>query len=174
MENRGILLRKPKFSDVSGLLKVKNNQEASFLLGGTPPIYTEESIKQWINYHNSCLEEELFVIIDKSEEIVIGHVGFYKIDKTVKSAEFAILIGNVDYIGKGIGKQVTSMMINFAFIELSLNRVSLSLLNENIPALNLYKKIGFKQEGYLKQSVWKNGRYYDNILMSILKQDYEL
>jgi len=173
MENNQFLLRKPIKSDVADLLAVKNNKNTAKLLGGDTPDYSSMDIINWIDYHNNCKDEELFIIYDKYNDIVIGHIGLYKIDNKVKSAEFAILIGNDAYIGKGVGSQVTALMLEFGFNKLLLNRISLSLLHENIPAYKLYKKIGFVKEGCLRESVWKNERYFDNVLMAILKKDYE-
>lgn len=173
MEINNFILRKPLHSDLDDLFLVKNNKKTSKLLGGNTPEYSHQDIINWIDYHNSLDNEELFVIFDKVKCKVIGHVGLYKIDKLKKCAEFAILIGNDDYIGKGVGKQITRIIIDYGFKELNLDRISLSLLDANIPAFILYKKLGFIEEGRQKEAIWKNNRYYDNILMAILRRNYE-
>ena len=63
--------------------------------------------------------------------------------------------------------------MKYGFNELGLNRIYLSFIKENLPAFNLYKKTGFKEEGCLRQAIYKNGVYYDSVLMSILKFEYE-
>jgi len=173
LENKRILLRKPNLNDVNDLYKIKNNKKTSKLLGGQTRDYTKVDIENWIQYHNHREDEEIFVIHEKINNIIIGHGGFYKIDYINKSAEYAILIGNNNFLGKGIGSHVTALLLKYGFEQLALNRISLSLLNENIAAYNLYSKIGFKREGCLKKSIWKNNKYYDEIIMAILKCEYE-
>lgn len=174
MENELFLLRKPsKETDIADLLEVKNNKETAKYLVGNTPIYSENDISKWIEYHNNCENEELFIIQDKQNNKVIGHIGLYNINLQVKSAGYAILIGNNEYLGKGVGRQVTKLILNYGFIKLNLNRIDLSLISENLPAHNLYKKMGFVGEGCLRQAIFKNNIYYDLILMSILKSEYE-
>ena len=174
MESEEFLLRKPNIDkDVSDLYKVKNNKETAKYLGGNTPKYTEHDIVNWIAYHNNCENEELFIIEDKVRKKVIGHIGLYNIDLRLKSAEYAILIGNNEYIGRGVGRKVTGLILQYAFKELKLNRIYLSLISENLSAYNLYLKMGFKKEGCLRQSILKKENYYDSILMALLKKEYD-
>jgi len=174
MENELFLLRKPnKEIDINDLLQIKNNKDTAKYLGGNTPTYTEEDINNWVDFHNNCDDEDLFIIQDKQNKKVIGHIGLYNINLKVRSAEYAILIGNNEYLGKGVGRQVTDLILNYGFNKLKLNRIYLSLISENLPAYNLYLKMGFKKEGCLRQAIFKNDVYYDSILMSILNFEYE-
>ena len=174
MENERFLLRIPdKKTDVLDLWKIKNNKETSKYLGGNTHVYSKADINNWIEFHNNCENESLFIIQDKQNNKVIGHIGLYNIDLNIRSAEYAILIGNNEYIGKGVGKQVTNLILEYGFNKLNLNRIYLSFIKENIAAFNLYKKMGFKNEGCQRQAIFKNGVYYDSVLMSILKFEYD-
>lgn len=174
MENELFLLRMPnKKTDISNLFDVKNNKETSKYLGGNTPTYSRKDICNWIDFHNNCENENLFVIQDRNNNKVIGHIGLYNIDLEVKSAEYAILIGNNEYLGKGVGRQVTDLILDYGFNKLGLNRIYLSFISKNLPAYNLYVKIGFKKEGCLRQAILKNGVYNDLILMAILKSEYD-
>lgn len=81
------------------------------------------------------------------------------------------MLGSKSHWGKGIGRAVTKCVIEWAFSELNLNRMSLSVLSNNTRAVNLYKSLGFKEEGRLREAQFKNGRYVDVILMSILASE---
>lgn len=168
-----ISLRKPEYRDIADLLLVKNNNNAKYLLGGNRDNdYTSEDIKNWIDFHNNRSDEILYVIYECINQCVIGHVALYNIDNIVKKAEFGILIGNEMAMGKGYGSLCLKYMLSLAFNELNLNRIELNLLSENIPAFKLYEKYGFKTEGLLRSAQYKNNRYYDIMLMSILKNEY--
>jgi RimJ/RimL family protein N-acetyltransferase len=100
---------------------------------------------------------------------VIGHVGLYNIDFRVRKAEFAILIAGEDNQGKGYGSLCTKFMIDYAFDELNIRKINLSLLSENKRAVSMYNKIGFLQEGILRNDQYKNGKYHDVILMALAR-----
>ena len=111
----------------------------------------------------------IFLIETLKNEKVIGHVGLYNIDFRVRKAEFAILIAGDENQGKGYGTLCTEFMIQYAFSELNTRKITLSLLSDNVRALNLYKKLGFEQEGRLKEEQYGNGKFNDLILMALFR-----
>lgn len=167
--NEFIILRKPDFSDIDELYILKNDEYSNSQLGGFNNGYSKEDIRNWIHFHNSQTNEIVFVIQEVEHGKLIGHVGLYKIDYRIRKAEFAILIADENYRGKGFGNFCTTYILDYGFNQLNLNRIELTLLSENIQALGLYKKNGFVQEGLLKQVQYKNGKYHDLILMAKLK-----
>jgi|SRR5659263_390505 len=168
--NNKILLRKPDLNDQEELFVLKNDEESNSLLGGFTAGYNKESIKEWIIFHNNKSSEVLYVIQDIESGKLIGHVGLYNIDHRVRKAEFAILIADKNYRGKGYGDLCTKYMVSYGFNQLNLNRIELSLLSGNTKALTLYQKNGFEHEGIQKQAQYKNGCYHDVILMAKLRE----
>lgn len=162
-----IRLRKADMKDIDALYEIKNDIKSASLLGGFSNGYSRKDIENWINYHNNKQDEVIFLIETLKNEKVIGHVGLYNIDFRVRKAEFAILIAGDENQGKGYGTLCTEFMIQYAFSELNTRKITLSLLSDNVRALNLYKKLGFVQEGLLKEEQYKNGRYHNVILMAL-------
>lgn len=167
--NDVLLLRKPDMNDLEELYLLKNDIESSAYLGGFSTGYSRESIKEWIQFHNKANNEVIYVIQNIANGKLIGHVGLYNIDHRIRKAEFAILIADKNSRGKGYGSLCTEYMIKYGYEQLNLNRIELSLLSTNEKALAIYTKNGFIKEGVLKQSQYKNGRYYDVILMAKFK-----
>lgn len=56
--------------------------------------------------------------------------------------------------------------------KLGLNRIDLNVLKSNSAAIGLYEKCGFIVEGLLRKSVFKNGEYHDQLVMSLLCDEY--
>jgi len=75
-------------------------------------------------------------------------------------------------MGKGIGYFATTEILNHAFNNINLNRIELGVLESNARALKLYEKVGFKREGVKHQSIYKNGKFVDMIIMAILKEEF--
>ena len=64
------------------------------------------------------------------------------------------------------------LIINFAFNDLNLNRLSATVLATNERSLNIFKKLGFKEEGRLRKAVYQNGDYTDLIVLGLLKEEW--
>ena len=164
-----ICLRKADLNDVDALYEIKNDRNAASLLGGFSNGYSKIDIENWIISHNNNINEVLYLIQTLGDSKVIGHVGLYNIDFRVRKAEFAILIAGEDNQGKGYGSLCTKFMIDYAFDELNIRKINLSLLSENKRAVSMYNKIGFLQEGILRNDQYKNGKYHDVILMALAR-----
>lgn len=167
-----VLLRKPEPSDVEALYAQKNDPEVASLIGGfSGKGYARADLVRWVEYHNGRADELVWAIEHIESGACIGHVGLYHIDHRVRSAEFAILLGDRAHWGKGIGRQCTAFAVRFGFDELNLNRIHLTVLETNERALGLYRSLGFVEEGRLRQAQFKGGTYLDVIQMGLLRSD---
>ncbi len=113
-----------------------------------------------------------FAIVDKKTGEHIGNVGLYSINWLYRSAEYRIVIGEKKYWNRGYGAEAAGLVIEYGFNKLNLNKVWLGVNAENKGAVVSYKKTGFKQEGILRDEIYRNGRYYDAIRMSILRSEF--
>lgn len=157
--------------DVEVIRNLKNNEKAAFLLGGIHRHYSSEDIVNWINFHNNNSEEVLLVVEDTAAGKLIGHVGLYKLDTIAKKTEYGVLIADDDSRGKGYGTKCTSLMVDYAFTKLGMHKVTAEVLSENAASIAMFKKCGFMVDGRLRDDVFKNGRYYDVLCMSILNNN---
>lgn len=168
----GHLLRKPEPRDVEALYQQKNDPEVASLLGGFTTGYSREDLSRWVEYHRTRAGEALWVIAKADTDRAVGHVGLYEIDHRIRTAEFAIMLGDKSAWGKGLGRACTEFAVRYGFEQLNLNRVSLQVLATNTRARGLYESIGFVVEGTLRQAQFKDGAYVDVILMSILRSEH--
>lgn len=125
------------------------------------------------NYISSRANNIRLVVVNDEDGKPLGAVYLVGIDWIVRSGEFAIWIGEESYQGKGIGNFATEHMLSHAFKDLGLNRVHLTALITNKKAINLYKKFGFKTEGILRESAYKDGKFCDMVKMSLLSSEYK-
>lgn len=65
------------------------------------------------------------------------------------------------------------MLLRYAFHELNLHRLSLDVIASNQPAISLYRKLGFQEEGRLRERVLRDGQAVDLIYMGLLCRDWE-
>ena len=84
-----------------------------------------------------------------------------------------IQIGERDYWGKGYGTDALRVLLRYAFDELNLQRVSLSVLEGNARAMRSYEKCGFRYEGRERHAWAYDGRRWDEIYMGLLREEWE-
>lgn len=114
-----------------------------------------------------------FVIADPSTEAYIGQLGLDSIDWKNRVGRVGIVIGSTEQMGRGYGTEAMKLLVNFAFLEMNLNRLELEVYDFNVRAIRSYLSCGFVQEGRLRERIYKNGRYHDVIQMGILKTDWK-
>ena len=169
-----IYLREICQNDLNTINKWRNNSELIASLESPFRYINFETDKNWFeNYmHNRTNNVRCIICSGDNHDDIIGSIGLLNIDPINKKADFYLMIGDKKNQGKGIGHQATMQIIQHAFLNLNLNRVQLTVLENNERAIKLYEKVGFKKEGIQRQSVYKNGKYIDLILMSILKDEF--
>jgi RimJ/RimL family protein N-acetyltransferase len=103
---------------------------------------------------------------------LIGTCAFSQLDGDNGSALYHITIGEKDAWGHGFGSEATRLMVAHAFGTLGLHRVALSVFEFNVRAIRAYTACGFRIEGRARESLWRDGRWWDELSMSILSSDW--
>ncbi|MFC1696987.1 GNAT family N-acetyltransferase [Nanoarchaeota archaeon] len=150
-----------------------NDIDVTKYLMQTGQVITIENEEEWFERIIKKKEEKLFAIIDKETMETIGNVGLHDIDPINRTANFGIFIGNKEYWGKGYGTEAGKLIIDFGFNILNLNNIWLQVYGYNKRAVRAYEKIGFKEVGRRRETLFFNGKYYDGIYMDILAREFE-
>jgi len=128
--------------------------------------------EKWFKKINEDSEQVNFQIHDKETNKLIGHCGLYYINWIHRHAEFGIYIGDDNFRNGGWGSDALRTLINYGFDDLNLNRIWCEVYSNNT-ALEVYKHLGFKEEGVLRESYFNEGKYWNSHMLGILKKDYE-
>jgi RimJ/RimL family protein N-acetyltransferase len=104
---------------------------------------------------------------------LVGNCGVFAIEWVNSSAELGIMIGDKSVWDQGIGTQVMTLLLRHCFETLNLHRAFLRVHGENMRARRAYRKAGFVDEGCMRQAVYKNGKYDDLYVMSVLRSEWD-
>jgi RimJ/RimL family protein N-acetyltransferase len=168
-----IMLRALTIADIDKTLKWHNLIHIQDNYLSHPfPVNMEMERKWYDKILTSNIPITVFGIEYIANNELIGITVLKEINFINRSSEFGIYIGEEKYNGKGLAKEATLLTLRFAFYKLGLNRVFLKVIEDNITAIELYKSVGFKNEGLLRQSVFKNNSYKNEIIMSILNNEF--
>ena len=102
----------------------------------------------------------------------IGMIELNNIDWKNRKADLGIILGEKEYWGKGYGEEAMRLLVDFAFKQLNLHRLGASVLEVNDRSLGLFKKLGFKEEGRLRDAIFQDGKYHTLILLSLLRDEW--
>jgi diamine N-acetyltransferase len=104
---------------------------------------------------------------------LIGSLAFNDIDWRNKASEFGIMIGDKTYWNQGYGTEAVRLLAKHGFNTLNLNRIFLHVFENNPRAIRAYEKAGFVHEGRERQAEFKDGKYIDVLVMSMLKDEFD-
>ena len=104
---------------------------------------------------------------------LIGSCGYDKIDWRNRGSEVGIMIGDKTCWNQGYGTQVMRLLLLHGFNTLNLERVFLRVFEDNPRAIRAYEKAGFIHEGRMRQAEFRDGRYLDVLLMSVLRSEWQ-
>ena len=167
-----VRLRAFREDDLKNSVAWLNNPAVTrFLLQMRPWSLVEE--KAWIDrvMRNEDPTAVNFVVETTDGEYV-GSTGLMHIDRRNRSAEAGIVIGRPEEWGRGLGTDAMKALLRHGFEELNLHRVALRVYTFNERAIRSYQKLGFTEEGRLRQAVFRHGAWHDVILMSILQPEF--
>ncbi len=163
-------IREHRKEDIPLRVKWLNNTKVNKLIGDNPGQKTTlQKQKEWFKNYQKDKTKQFFTICE--DDTPIGIIGLSNISKTNKNADLFIAIGEDNYRGKWYGKKAMNWLLNFAFKKLKLNKVNLGVFEENKPAINLYKSLGFKIEGTMKEEVYFDKKFHNFLSMAIFQKN---
>jgi len=103
---------------------------------------------------------------------LIGELGLDVVNWSGRDAFVGLGIGEREYWGKGYGTDIMNVLLRFAFTEINLRRVTLTVFEYNPRAIRSYEKAGFRHEGRLRKVIKKEGKRWDILFMGILREEW--
>ena len=171
IKGNNIILREQREEDAAFFAYWFNQPKIMFQCGFIGPTNEKEELKYINEYHKS--EDSVWFTITDLRGTVIGETGLLRMFPSWHCTDLTIIIPDPDNQHKGYGTEAIRFMLNMAFTEYDMNRVSIGVVGLNTEALEFYKRIGFKQEGIQEQGYYCNGEYSDFIMMRILRKEWE-
>lgn len=174
-EGKKIRLRAIKESDWEQRNKDTSDSNGFRLLNfGVELPKTEEMdrefIEEYINFKNT--EGRIMFAIESLEGEHVGGINLNSID--YKNGTFSVGIRIYrPFRKRGYGEEAFRIVLRYAFLERRLQKCNSGCVNVNEPAIVLHKRIGFNEEGLRRRGIYMNGKYYDNLLLGLTKEEFE-
>lgn len=149
----------------------KRNQSHT---GGPSYFASKDFVQKWIAEKIFDKNSFYFAICSTETREIVGYCSLNDIDyRNRKIMGGGILLGEKEYCNTGSAIEATRIAIEFAFEELNMNLVYTYVLEEHLASIRMLEKAGFKRTGIWPQSVYKRGKYHNQLIMCILKDEFE-
>ena len=165
-----LLLRQPIESDVLDYLSVEVNEELIRMYGGDTRNLAPKTIEKAKKFVESIKANKLEWCVE-FEGRFVGQARL-TVSEVDNRARYAVGLFDPSVWARGLGTEITQLVLHYAFEELHLHRVDLRVLQYNKRAIKCYEKCGFIQEGVEREGALIEGKYETDVFMSILDREY--
>lgn len=143
---------------------------------GIGELHFPSSIDFHTNWFHNLKNDKLNhrFVVDVPDVGIIGISSLVNIDWRNSHAWHGLVLGDPSHRGKGYAVDAIMATMRYAFDELNLERLDGSMIEYNHHSLATYcgKKLGWKEEGRRRNYFFRKGRYWDQIVVGVTKQDY--
>jgi len=164
-----ITLRDLSTEDLKLLVRWRNDPEVNRYLADR--LKTAEEAEAWYNKLRANPKVWLKTVVQ--DNAAVGYATVESIDEKNRKCELALVIGEKDSWGGGIGTFVLKEMLKYAFETLRMHRVWAAVADGNDRSERLVKTAGFIKEGVMRETLIMNGKFTDLLFYSILEHEYK-
>lgn len=178
LETERLILKPHTMDNLNKMNKWRNDNELLYYDGDCPEVVVPipmESTTRYLEYiiNNQDDENIRYGIHRKVDDELIGFCIIAFIDRYNRNCRFGITIGEKDQWGKGYGSEIIKEVKRYCFLELNMNKIGVELYSFNERSKRLFEGAGFKREGILREKVFKNGRFEDEYVYGLLREEWE-
>jgi RimJ/RimL family protein N-acetyltransferase len=164
-----VFLRSLEIEDLPRIHAWQNDAETCDWLSAAFRPRSTRTIEQWLRAKQEWSEHELnFAICISATAEHIGNIYLRDLEWVDRRGELHIYIGQKTHRGLGYGEDAVRTVARYAFTALGMHRVFLFVANDNLPAIRMYERCGFRREGVLAEHYFKHGGYRDVLVMGLV------
>jgi RimJ/RimL family protein N-acetyltransferase len=172
LEGRLVVLRRHVPENVAAFQRWYADPEVARLARYQDAPMRSDEIDRFFQLRALGHESLTMAIHERAGDRLVGSCAFSQVDGENGSAMFHITIGEKDAWGRGYGTEATQLMLDHAFGTLGLHRIALTVFEFNERAIRAYRRCGFLVEGRARESIWRDGRWWDEVAMSVLASEW--
>lgn len=164
-----VALRPVTRDDLDLLASHRNHPETWMNLTSPLPIYPDRQ-EEWLA---SLSDKNMYFIgFSTNSRVDVALLRLTDIDWQNRTAAAGVDVFR-EFRGKHYATPMMHLLCRYAFQELNLERLWLLVLEGNERAINVYKKVGFVEEGRMRKHIFRNGKRHDYILMGLLREEFK-
>lgn len=170
-------------SNIEWMRQQRNKPEMRQYFREWKDISKDQQVKWYASRGNNTDPNHVYFEIHSAEPValgpkksiatneLVGSCGLHYVDWRLRSAEFGIFLCDKAR-GHGMGKEALTILLDYGFNTMNMNRVWAEVFDNN-QAISMYKKIGFKEEGVMRDTYFESGKYGNSYIISLLQREWD-
>jgi ribosomal-protein-alanine N-acetyltransferase len=173
METERLLLRQLTSEDTDFVFRHYSDVAVTRYLLDEPPVTEYAQAQEIVRFYAEPVgaTHNRWVMIRKSDQLPIGTCGYHKWDKRHLRAEIGYDLGST-FWGQGYMTEALRAVLSNGFERMRLHRIDALVYVENDRSIRLLQRLGFKQEGMLRDYFYLDGKFHDHYLFALLQKDW--
>jgi RimJ/RimL family protein N-acetyltransferase len=176
LKGKLVALTAPDPEEMGRFLSASNrDSEYKRLLDDDPPrLHSVKKSKEWLEKELGEMGETMywFAIRSVEDDRLLGDINLDVTRWNAREAFVGLGIGPREFWGRGYGTEAMQLVLEYAFLEVNLHRVSLTVFEYNPRAIRSYEKAGFRQEGRMRGALIREGKRWDILYMGISRAEW--
>ena len=172
LTGKQVVLRELRTSDAAALFAMLTVEEVARFI--SPPPSTVDGFErfiEWTHQQRRLGVYACFAVTLRGFDTAIGIFQVHQVESGFQTAEWGFAIGSA-FWGTGVFQEGSQLMLEFVFDTLDVHRLEARAAVQNGRGNGALRKAGAVREALLRQSLLRNGRYLDQVLYSILDEDW--
>jgi RimJ/RimL family protein N-acetyltransferase len=172
LQGEGFTLRELRMTDATSLLSLLTTEEVTRFI--SPPPKTVEGFERfiaWAQRERDAGRYVCYAIVPDGYDTAVGLFQVRQLDSSFATAEWGFALA-FEFWGSGLFMGGAELVIDFAFDTLGVSRLEARAAVANGRGNSALRKIGAVQEGILRKSFLRGGKYIDQALWSLLEEDW--
>lgn len=167
---KSITIRAIEREDLQELAAIHNDPEVGANIEFSWPISLASQTRFFERNDSNPNTKRL--VVESPEDGIVGYTGLWGIDWIDRRATSGIILAK-RFHGRGFGTDALMTLQRVAFEQIGLNRLDAIVYEFNVASLRLHiEKCGWREEGRRRQHIYRNGRFWDSVMVGVLSADY--
>lgn len=149
-----------------------NDFEVTIGLGNGGKIYSEIAEQAVLEAMAKDSNQVSFAVVNRADDRPIGNCGLFDIDPVRQIATIGIFIGQPEFHSGGYGTEAMALLLDYGFRFRNLHNINLFYFSYNTRGEKAYRKLGFKEVGRRREAIRYHGKYYDEVMMDLLEDEF--
>jgi RimJ/RimL family protein N-acetyltransferase len=174
LSTKRLILRPLRINDKNAIFEYHSDARANKYQGWIPKTIddAETFIRALAPQLNSPDSWFQFALIEKEEQKLIGDIGIHFLNSEMHHVELGFTV-HPNYQQKAYATEAISKIINYLFADLNKHRITASVDPDNTASIRLLEKLGFRKETHFIKSLFLNGKWVDDVIYVLLKEEWK-
>lgn len=136
--------------------------------------FTREQELAYVKEQMASKTDRVFSVFETGSGAYVGQVGIHQIHWRSRVGRLGVIIARRAHMGRGLGSAAIAHALDQAFSAEDLHKMWLMVFSTNTRSLRTYERLGFREEGVLREEYFHDGGWHDMVRLSLLAREWPI